>query len=79
MGKYVDNSTPTLARVRENVYCIKHPATNAAITRMGGHASPKLLGRLFNAVGTDSTINASIEFKRGRKTKRWYFEVTPAP
>jgi len=68
----------TLSQVRDNVYRINHPQTNAALTRSGGLPSPKLIGRCFAAAGIvgAASIDHDIDFRRGNNTRKWYFEIT---
>ena len=69
--------TATLTHVRDDVYRINHPQFNAALTKSNGHASDVLLTRIFNVVPVPETaIMTDIEFRRGRNTKHWYFELT---
>lgn len=72
----------TLTQVRSDTYRINHPQTNAALTRMGGVASPKLHGRIVKAVGSkdvEDVIRTSLEFRRGNKSKHWYVRVSKMP
>ena len=66
----------TLTQVRDRVWRINHPQTNAYLTRTGGFPGPKLVGRIFNAVGLDSLECQDIEFRRGNNTKKWYVAIT---
>lgn len=70
----------TITKVRANTYRINHPATNAALTRHGGFATPKTIGRCLRAAGYEGTssIGVDIEFRRGNNSRKWYFQITPA-
>lgn len=70
----------TLTKVRANTYRINHPQTNAVLTRHGGFASPKLIGRCLRAAGYEGlkSIDVDIEFRRGNNSRKWYFRITPA-
>ena len=68
----------TITKVAKGTYRINHPATNAALTRHGGFATPRTITRCFNAIGLPGTksLKWDIEFRRGNNSKRWYFRVT---
>jgi len=67
----------TLTQVKDRVYRINHPQTNAALTRMGGIPSPRLITRCMDAIGLTGieSVGYDIDFRRGNNTRQWYFQI----
>ena len=75
----------TITEVRNGVFRINHPQTNAALTRSGGSGSPKLHTRLINALvkkyphleNVSEQCGINLAFRKGNNSTKWYFEMEP--